>query len=86
MALYFRIEPLNRPASPRGTFIVVWPLENGDGEYLHNAHPDRSVMDSQAGDVLVHRERRQQYRMVAVQRFGDWKGTWFTSVADCQAQ
>ena len=81
--LYFRIEPLDGPLPGAGMFVVVWPEENGDGKYLHNAHPDRRVIDSQAGDILVHREKRQRYRMVAVQKFGDWRGPWFTSVREC---
>jgi hypothetical protein len=70
--LYFRIEPIDSPAPAAGTYVVCWPQENGDGKYLHNAHPDRRVIDSQARDVLVL--RRQRYRMNAVQPFGDWKG------------
>lgn len=41
----------------------------------------RRLIGSEAGDVLIH--KRQQYRMVAVQRFGDWRGPWFDSVREC---
>ena len=82
MTLYFEIAPLDRPPSEAGMFIVCWPLENGDGRYLQNAHPDKCILDSEAGDVLVHRQRGEQYRMVAVQQFGDWKGPWFRSVRE----
>ena len=81
--LYFHIEPLNRPPAPGGTFVVVWPEENGDGKHTHNAHPNRSVIDSAAGDVLV--VHRESFRMLAVQRFGDWRGPWFGSVGECVA-
>ena len=70
--LDFKIEPSGGPAPAAGMFIVCWPEANGDGRYLHNAHPDRRVIDSKAGDALVHRERRERYRMLAVQRFKDW--------------
>ena len=61
-------------------FLVVWPEGNGDGRWCHNSHPDRTVVESQAGDVLVH--KRQQYRMLAVQRLGDWSGPWYPSVRE----
>ena len=82
-ALYFRIEPLNRAPAPGGSFVCVWPEPNGDGKHTHNSHPDRQVIDSAAGDTLVVHGRR--YRMLAVQRFGDWKGESFNSVAECVA-
>jgi hypothetical protein len=58
--LYFRIEPLDTPAPAAGMFLVCWPEEHGDGRYLHNAHPDRRVIDSEAGDVLVLRRQRHR--------------------------
>ncbi len=79
--LYFRIEPLNCPPSSAGMYLVVWPDEDGNGRWCHNAHPDRRVTDSEAGDVLVH--KRRQYRMLAVQRLGDWTGPWYPSVRRC---
>ena len=81
--LYFRIEPLDSPAPAAGMFIICWPEENGDGRYLHNAHPDRRVIDSEAGDMLVHRHRQERYRVLAVQKFNDWNGRWFGSVGEC---
>jgi len=60
--LYFCLEPLDGPQSSAGMFLVVWP----------EANPDRTMLDVQAGDVLVH--KREQYRVVAVQRFNDWTG------------
>jgi hypothetical protein len=83
MTLYFRIEPINSPAPSAGMFIVCWPEANGDGRSLHNAHPGRRVIDSEAGDVLVHRQRQERYRMLAVQRFSDWNRPWFASVPEC---
>ena len=78
-----RIEALDGPAPAAGMFIVCWPEANGDGRYLQNAHPDRWVIDSEAGDVLVHRQRQERYRMLAVQRFNDWNGPWFASAQEC---
>ena len=79
--LYFRIEPVTGPQLSAGMFLVVWPEENGNGRWCHNAHPDRTVVDAEAGDVLIH--RRRQYRMLAVQRFNDCSGPWFDSVREC---
>jgi len=59
--------------------------EASDGRYLHTAHPDRRVLDSVGGDVLVHRQRQERYRMLGVQRFNDWDGPWFQSVRECLA-
>ena len=81
--LYFRIEPLDSPAPVAGMFLVCWPDANGDGRYLHNAHPDRRAIDSEAGDVLFHQQRQERNRMLAVQRFNDWNGPWFASVREC---
>ena len=44
--------------------VVVWPLEDRNGKWTHNAHPDRTVMDAKAGDVLV--QNRTPYRVRAV--------------------
>jgi hypothetical protein len=63
---YFQIEPLNSPPAPGGTYLV-WPLSSGNGRFCHHAHPDRTVMDARAGDVLVH--KRTPYRMLGVRRF-----------------
>ena len=79
--LYFRIQPLTGPQSSAGMFLVVWPEPDGNGRWCHHAHPDRTVLDAQAGDVLVH--KRQRFRMLAVQRFNDWGGAWFGSVREC---
>ena len=57
------------PQSATGTYLVVWPEADGNGRWCHHAHPDRTVLDAQAGDVLVH--KREQYRMLAVQRLAD---------------
>ena len=76
--LYFRILPLNGPPPGGNTYVVVWP-DRLDG--IHNAHPDRGVLDSVAGDVLVQWQER--YRMLAVQRFNDWNGPSFASVREC---
>ena len=71
---YFHITPVDGPVPEAGMFIVCWPEQDGDGRYLHNAHPDRRVIDSEAGDVLVHQQRQERYRMLAVQRFNNWNG------------
>jgi hypothetical protein len=70
MALYFQIEPLDRPPAAAGTFVVYWP--DREGSRLHNAHPDKPVLESEAGDVRVL--HRQCDRRVAVQPFSDWRG------------
>ena len=62
--LYFRIGPLNGPQSTAGMYLVVWPEADGNGKWCHNAHPDRMVLDAQAGDVLIH--KRQQYRTLLI--------------------
>ena len=43
-------------------------------------YPYRVMESNRAGDVLVH--KRQQCRMVAVQRFNDWTGPWYSSVSE----
>jgi len=78
--LYLKLEPLDRPPAGAGTFCVYWPDREAAGK-LHNSHPDKRVLDSEAGDVLILRQQR--YRMVAVQPFGDWRGPWFKSVRAC---
>jgi len=78
--LYFHIEPLTSPPPGGNTYVVVWP-DRLKG--IDNAHPDRGVLDSVAGDVLVLRQER--YRMLAVQRFNDWNGPWYESVRECMA-
>ena len=83
-SLYFRIEPVNRPHPATNMFLVVWPEVDGNGSWCHHAHPDRTVLDAQVGDVLVHKRRR--YRMLAVRRFNDWSGPWFDSVPACIRQ
>jgi len=75
--LYFQIEPLTGPQSAN-MYLVVWPESGGNGRWCHHSHPDRTVLDAQSGDVLVH--KRRQYRMQRVQRFGDWRGPWYPSV------
>ena len=82
LPLYLRIDPVDGPTPEACMFIVCWSEENGDERYLHNAHPDRRVIDSEAGDVLVHRQRQEGYRMLAVQLFNDWNGPWFASVRE----
>ena len=82
MTFYFRIEPLDGPPPAAGMFIVVWPEENGDGRYLQHAHPDRMVPNAMAGDMVVH-QKRDRYRVLAVQRSNDWGEPWFTSVREC---
>jgi hypothetical protein len=49
-------------------YLVVLPDQNGNGRLCHHAHPDRTMLDAEAGDVLVH--KRTPYRMLAVQPFG----------------
>jgi len=51
------------------------------GRWSHNVRPDRRVVDSQAGDVLVH--KRRQYSVLTVQRFNDWMGAWNPIVREC---
>lgn len=80
-SLYFHIEPLNRPPSPAGTFLVVWPEADGNGKWCHHSHPDRTVLDAVAGDILVH--KRTPYRVVAVQPYGYKNDQWFCSVQEC---
>lgn len=82
-ALYFHVEPLDSPPGAAGTYLVVWPEEGGDGRYCHNAHPDRTVATAMAGDVLVHRSGR--YRVIGVQRLGDWDAEWVKRATDCMA-
>jgi hypothetical protein len=77
MTLYFQIEPLDRPPAGAETFYVYWPDRETTSK-LHNSHPDKRVVDSEAGDVLV---RQQRYRVVGVQPFGDWRGPWFNERA-----
>ena len=62
-------------------FLVVRPEENGNGHWCHHAHPDRTVVEALAGDVLIH--KRRQYRVLVVQRFNDWQKPWFHSVQEC---
>ena len=68
MTLYFRIEPVDGPAPAAGMFIVCWPGQDGDGRYLHNAHPDRRVLDSVAGDACAAATELPDARGAAVQR------------------
>lgn len=82
--LYFRIQPLTGPQTSAGMYLVVWPESDGNGRWCHNARPERAVVDAQAGDVLVHKRRR--FRMLAVQRMGDWNGAWYGSVRECSDQ
>lgn len=84
MTLYFQIEPLDRPPPGGGTYLVV-DLENGgNGQYAHHAHPDRTLRDAVAGDVIVH--NRDRYRLLAVQRFrSECKDPWFETVTACLA-
>ena len=80
-ALHLRVEPIDAPPSRAGTYLVVWPREDGNGEYAHNAHPDRSIATAIAGDVIVHRAGK--YRLLGVQRLGDWNGTWNSAAVEC---
>lgn len=67
-ALNFWIEPLQRPAPDGGTFLIVWPEPNGEGRGTHNAHPDRTVMQTRAGEILVNRGERFRVRAVKIYR------------------
>jgi len=79
MRFYFQIEPLDRPSSGADTFPVVRPDQDGNGRWCHHSHPDSTVLDAEAGDVLVH--KRTAYRVVAVQRYRN--DQWFKSVREC---
>ena len=38
---YFDLQPLKALRNQSGAFLVVWPLENGDGKWTQHAHPDK---------------------------------------------
>ncbi|REJ93205.1 MAG: hypothetical protein DWQ34_11165 [Planctomycetota bacterium] len=86
-ALYFDVEPVKSPRSESGTFLVVWPLDSGDGKWTHNAHPDRTVMDAHAGDVLVNKRTPYRVRAVKVYRSSlcrdETSHPWCQSVREC---
>lgn len=51
-ALKFQLE------ADRGTIeLIAWIQEDGNGKYLVPAHPDHSLMDVQAGDVVVFKRK-----------------------------
>jgi hypothetical protein len=63
VTLSLRVAPLNEPPAASGMYLVVGPEPDRNGKWRHNAHPDRTALNAQAGDVLVH--KRRQYRMPA---------------------
>ena len=64
-ALQFQVDPAGK--RPTGdVYLIVWPLENGEGQYTHNAHPRRTVMQARAGDILVKGRERWRVRAVRI--------------------
>ena len=87
LALNFRVEPLRGPPSPPGgMFQIVWPEPNGEGRRVHNAHPDCTVMQTRAGDVLVSGRDRWRVRSVQIYRafpvMDERTSPWCRSVED----
>jgi hypothetical protein len=86
LALEFQIEPMNAPAPAGGMFLIDWPRKYGESQWAHNAHPDRTVMQTRAGDVLVKGRERWRVRAVKIYRsfpvLDERMTHWCTSVED----
>ena len=86
-ALQFHVERVDAPTDDT-VFLIVWPEESGNGRYCHHSHPDKTVMDAKAGDVLVHK-KRVRYRIKAVKVFrsslclDDTAHEWCGAVGAC---
>ncbi len=82
-ALQFEVEP----SAPGGTYLIVWPDQTGNGQYTQPAHPDKTMLDVQAGDIVVH-QRKTQFRVKRLRpyRTSECKSQddypWITSARD----
>lgn len=62
-ALMFDLESPPPPSRQ----LVAWLNEDGDGLATRHAHPDKTLLDARAGDVIVH--QRKQYVVSAVKPY-----------------
>ena len=51
--------------------LVAWINESGNSRYLVSAHPDRTLLDVQAGDVLIYKQTHH----LTVRRLKPWRTT-----------
>jgi hypothetical protein len=68
--LYVQVEPLSGPIPAGGTFLVLWLDENGNARRAHHAHPDRTLMDLSADEIIV--VTRTPHRFVQARVFA-WR-------------
>ena len=47
-ALIFELE------SESSKSLIVWPDENGNGQFTHHAHPEKTMLDLEAGHTVVN--------------------------------
>ncbi len=52
---------------PCTRYLIAWLDENGDGRWCRHAHPDKSLLDVEPGDVIVH--KRTQYTVLRVRPY-----------------
>ena len=51
--------------------LIIWPDANGNGTDTSPAHPDRTLMDVGAGDVIIHHRTAYDVRRVKPYRATD---------------
>jgi hypothetical protein len=62
-ALIFDLE-CQPPASMQ---LIAWIDQHGNGKYTQHAHPNKTLLDVEAGHVIVH--RRHQYVVTGVRPY-----------------
>lgn len=67
-ALLFDVEHFGGQPS-RGTIrLIAWFDDRGESRFCRHAHPEKTLLDAEAGHVIVHR-RRTHYRVRRVKPY-----------------
>lgn len=65
LALKFQLESVDGKIIE----LIAWLEPDGNGKYLYPAHPDKTLMDVKAGDVLIFNRKDQ----LTVKRLKPWR-------------
>ncbi len=49
--------------------LIAWLEPDGNGKHLYPAHPDRTLMDVKAGDMLIFKRKDQ----LTIKRLKPWR-------------